>query len=316
MGVTVLPRQPSLSELLGSSFGGGVAQGAQTYLENTLKNKQTQLETTQKQARAQALAKAGGLTPEESKNLTDPTDVSNLLRSRAELAKAHARGIESAEKATSKFGDEMRTIQDSLPNREQSYEEMVNAIPNITTKDKFAEALVRSENPYLRTLGEAASSKDANQLRSGVKKSIAAGGKAAFGSQVRVYEVQLLENATASVGKSKEANLALAKSSQLPILADRKKVEVYNRIMEERAVQGLGRPRDIEQRVAKEVDEYMKPIREQYFRELSKLPGSEGIDIPGSTMMRDPAGNLRRIYQKDYAAAKKAGYKLEEREQK
>ncbi len=40
MGFAILPREPSLSELMGTGFGGGFAQGAQTGIEQTVKENQ------------------------------------------------------------------------------------------------------------------------------------------------------------------------------------------------------------------------------------------------------------------------------------
>jgi hypothetical protein len=309
--VQILPREPSLSELIGSSLGQGVGAGIQNLQSQQSALQKMLLERQMKGMQSSAMAQAfpeGGMTPEQAAQV-DPASLAQFYRAKAESKKAEARSIETAETATKKFGEEMQTLAIKLPEEEQAFEEMQAASQNISTKDKFAEALVKSENPFAKTLGDVISSKNAAQMRAGVKKFIAAEGKTAFGSQVRNYEIQLLENAYASVGKSKEANLALLGSQKLALLGKRARLDAYNEIMKDRYAKGLGRPRNINQLVNEKSNEIMRPLREKYFSDLSKISGSENIDIPGFVVLVDPAGKIRRISKEQEKEAIKAGYK-------
>jgi hypothetical protein len=311
----ILPREPSLSEMIGSSLGQGLGQGIAGATQS-IQNQQSALmklllERQVKGSQSAAMARShpgGGVTEAEAQNI-DPNALAQLYRAKAEEKKSTTREMESAETATKKFAEEMQTLGAKLPEEEQAFEEMQAAAPNISTKDKFAEAMVKSENPFTKTLGDVISSKNAAQMRSGVKKFIAAEGKTAFGSQVRNYEIQLLENAYASVGKSKEANDALLASQKLGIMGKRARLDAYSEIMKERYERGQGRPRNIDQLVSEKAEAKMKPLRNQYFKDLSRVPGAEKIDIPGFVVLVDPAGKLRRIAKEQEKNAIKDGYK-------
>ena len=307
----ILPREPSLSELIGSSFGQGISTSTQNIQSQQSALQKMLLERQMKGVQSSAMARAfpeGGMTPEQASEV-DPNALAQFYRAKAEEKKAGVHEIESGETATKKFAEEMQTLGTKLPEEEQAFEEMKSAAQNISAKDKFAEALAKSENPFAKTLGDIISSKNAAQMRSGVKKFIAAEGKTAFGSQVRNYEIQLLENAYASVGKSKEANDALLASQKLGLIGKRARLDAYNEIMKDRYARGLGRPRNIDQLVTETADAKMEPLRDQYFKDLSHVPGAEKIDIPGYVVLLDPAGNPRRVPKEQEKEAIKAGYK-------
>jgi len=79
--------------------------------------------------------------------------------------------------------------------------------------------------------------------------------------------------------------------------------------MKERSAKGLGRPRNLEFLMQEKAEEKMKPIRDEYFRNLGALPGSENIEIPGFKMMTAPNGQNIRVRDENVKAAIKAGLK-------
>ena len=102
--VQILPREPSLAELLGTGVGAGVGGGVSAGLQQKLQlmagqpaARAKEQEQEQKQLRALILAKAGGLDPSEVVGL-EVGEVSQLIRSKAEEKKAEARAGEMGQK--------------------------------------------------------------------------------------------------------------------------------------------------------------------------------------------------------------------------
>lgn len=124
------------------------------------------------------------------------------------------------------------------------------------------------------------------------------------------FEKQVLDMGP-KIGRSTPANLAVTEMLDMEMDIQKKEIEITNKIADEMEDKFGFIKRDLPQKVQKEVSAYAVDRQMQAKKMIEEIKSRyEPVNKEGH-LMRDPAGNLRRVSAKDYAEAKKSGYRKE-----
>lgn len=113
------------------------------------------------------------------------------------------------------------------------------------------------------------------------------------------------------IGRSTEANLVVTEMLKADIDVEKKQVELTNRIAEEMEQKYGHVRRDLSEQVMKELQPYAVEKQKELKEKVQSIRDRFTPMNENGHLMKDPAGNLRRVSKKDFKAATQAGYKVE-----
>ena len=125
------------------------------------------------------------------------------------------------------------------------------------------------------------------------------------------FEKQLIDMAP-KIGRSTQANLIVSELLDMENEINRRKIDLTEDIAQkmERDSGGFVK-RDLAKKVYNELHKETINIQKETKKKIEDIKSRyEAVNKEGH-LMRDPAGNLRRVSSKDYKAAKAAGYRVE-----
>lgn len=329
MSTLVLPGRPGLASLAGQGLS-KVATGAAEGLFQGLAKKREEANRQKlfdsiygnraQAARTNDLANLEPRQAESGMRRPDPRALSLLASSENVEDRRLAESIVEQEKMASKERAESQkqhfeiakdTLKsaasqaESLPQKEIALESMKDAIKNrnlgFFSRDNLAEitgieGLRSSEGAVFKTAG----------------KEFFIGNLGRVGARgLNQWLERQISDMMPKLGRSTEANLIVSEALNTELDVSRKQIELTEQIADRQEKEFGGPRRNLSSEVMKELRPYAIEKQKELQSKIRDIQEKyEPVNKEG-LLMRDPAGNLRRVSSKDVKAAKSAGYKQE-----
>ena len=293
--VQILPQEPGLGELLGTGIGTGIGTGVKEGISTGLKTKlklmqqvpaaQAKLqEQEQRQVRALLLAKAGGLDVNDVAGL-DVSEVSQLIRSKAEEKKAEARSgeigqkqVESAFKITAPVRKEInagaRSARDTISRLDRMEAlidkgTLISPVYNETLK-KMGLDIPALKNP---------DSQEFEKLTADMTRNI----RDSFGARITTFELEVFLKSIPTLSQTAEGKRRVIENRK--ILEEGK--QVRSKAMTEILRENNGvPPLDLEEQVDERADGELDALSQKFKAGVERIEAPGG---PSESLSRDQA---------------------------
>lgn len=234
----------------------------------------------------------------------------DIKKDRREQQKLMARSQEKREERHSKISEKVLLRADEkaeeLPQKEAALENMKNAIEQGNLSYFSPDNLAELTGIEAFRTPEGALFKTAS-------KEFFLGSLKRAGARPNQWIEQQIQDMLTKIGRSRAANLTVTQALQADIDIERKALQLTREIADQLEKEhGY-----VTRQLGSEVQKQLKPYAEKRQRELEKkLKSIENTygnkkSTSAGILMRDPAGNLRRVKKEDIKKAKAAGYKIE-----